>query len=85
MGAARKSAIITDEDKLATAYHEGGHAVRPNPLSSLPSLTWLLSIVGGHVHSWCIPRSIRHCRTPRERTGIHSHGTRDGQDFSLSR
>jgi ATP-dependent Zn protease len=33
MGAARKSAIITDEDKLATAYHEGGHAVRPLSLS----------------------------------------------------
>lgn len=27
MGAARKSAFITEEDKLATAYHEGGHAL----------------------------------------------------------
>ncbi|KAK4053064.1 i-AAA protease yme1 [Microbotryomycetes sp. JL201] len=27
MGAARKSAYITDQDKLATAYHEGGHAL----------------------------------------------------------
>ncbi|KAI5481691.1 hypothetical protein MNV49_002917 [Pseudohyphozyma bogoriensis] len=27
MGAARKSAYITDKDKLATAYHEGGHAL----------------------------------------------------------
>lgn len=28
MGAARKSAFISEKDKLATAYHEGGHAVR---------------------------------------------------------
>ncbi|KAM0752871.1 ATP-dependent metallopeptidase Hfl [Meredithblackwellia eburnea MCA 4105] len=27
MGAARKSAYISDKDKLATAYHEGGHAL----------------------------------------------------------
>lgn len=27
MGAARKSAIMTEEDKLATAYHEVGHAL----------------------------------------------------------
>ncbi|KAK4699325.1 hypothetical protein P7C70_g6932, partial [Phenoliferia sp. Uapishka_3] len=27
MGAARKSAFVTEEDKLATAYHEGGHAL----------------------------------------------------------
>lgn len=33
MGAARKSAFITEKDKLATAYHEGGHAVRTTVLS----------------------------------------------------
>ncbi|KAL8284247.1 hypothetical protein RQP46_004996 [Phenoliferia psychrophenolica] len=27
MGAARKSAFVTEADKLATAYHEGGHAL----------------------------------------------------------
>lgn len=27
MGAARKSAFISETDKLATAYHEGGHAL----------------------------------------------------------
>lgn len=27
MGAARKSAYVTEADKLATAFHEGGHAV----------------------------------------------------------
>lgn len=27
MGAARKSAFISEKDKLATAYHEGGHAL----------------------------------------------------------
>lgn len=27
MGAARKSAFVTEVDKLATAYHEGGHAL----------------------------------------------------------
>lgn len=27
MGAARKSAYVTEVDKLATAYHEGGHAL----------------------------------------------------------
>ena len=27
MGSARKSLIMTDEDKRATAYHEAGHAL----------------------------------------------------------
>lgn len=27
MGAARKSAYVSEADKLATAYHEGGHAL----------------------------------------------------------
>jgi len=34
MGAARTSAYITPENKLATAYHEAGHAVRTRSLSS---------------------------------------------------
>ena len=27
MGAERKSRVVTDEEKLLTAYHEGGHAI----------------------------------------------------------
>lgn len=27
MGAARKSAFVSEKDRLATAYHEGGHAL----------------------------------------------------------
>jgi len=33
MGAARKSAYITPENKLATARHEAGHAVSRNLVS----------------------------------------------------
>ena len=59
MGAARKSAFITEKDKLATAYHEGGHAVSTTRPLARASADASPSSARRFVHPWRLPSSVR--------------------------
>lgn len=62
MGSARKSAFISDQGKLKTAYHEGGHAVRYYLARALSSLA---HAVVHHSLLRCTALALTHCSQSR--------------------